>query len=228
MKTGKLLALSLVVIAAMTGFAFWAAAQLPTGAELPTHWNARGEVDDTMPALQALLMGPILLTLTAAIFALLPRLEPLQRRMEGSAPLLRASWLLLIGFTVFIQLYTAAPVFGYDPEAHLVLVAVGLLLIGIGNVLPKSRPGFFVGIRTPWTLIDTDTWIATHRLGGKTFMAGGAVLVIAGLLEIAAETRSILTIAAIVVAAAVPVVFSWWFWQSGRGGGDSEKRENFR
>ena len=56
MKVRPLLVANLVLAALMAGFAVWVAGQAPDGAELPTHWNAAGEVDATMPALQALLL----------------------------------------------------------------------------------------------------------------------------------------------------------------------------
>ena len=33
------------------------------------------------------------------------------------------------------------------------LAGLGLLLAALGDALPKSRPGFLVGIRTPWALV---------------------------------------------------------------------------
>ncbi|MFQ5679162.1 MAG: SdpI family protein [Gemmatimonadota bacterium] len=33
-----------------------------------------------------------------------------------------------------------------------------------------------MGIRTLWTLESEEVWRKTHRLGGRTFVAGGAVM----------------------------------------------------
>ena len=82
----------------------------------------------------------------------------------------------------------------------------------IGNSLPKSRPSFFVGIRTPWTLADTDNWIATHRLGGKVMMGAGCLIVAAGLSPLPTTLRSAALMALLGVAVVVPVFYSWWFW----------------
>jgi uncharacterized membrane protein len=48
----------------------------------------------------------------------------------------------------------------------------------LGNYLPNLRPNYFVGIRTPWTLEDAETWRATHRLGGKLMFFGSLLLLI--------------------------------------------------
>ena len=216
MKVKSLLIASLVLAALLAAFGFWAAGQLPPGTELPTHWNAAGEADDWMPALHALMVAPGMMLFVGLLFAAIPRLEPLQDKLEASAPVLRAAWIGMMALAVFLQAFIAAPVFGVKAEGHWVMAALGILFILLGNAMPKSRPGFFVGIRTPWTITNTDNWIATHRLGGKTFMAGGAIMVAIGLLDLAPEVRMVGTLSAIVLAGLVPVVYSWWFWHSGK------------
>ncbi len=52
-------------------------------------------------------------------------------------------------------------------------IGVGALLIVLGNYMPKIKPNYFIGIRTPWTLESEAVWNKTHRLGGKVFIAMG-------------------------------------------------------
>ena len=218
MKVKPLLLASMLIAGLLAAFGLWAASQLPDDALLPVHWNAAGQADRFAPALEALLFAPALLAAIGICFALIPRLEPLQDRLEASAPALRTAWLGMIALVVFIQLFIAAPVFGIEAQGRWILVAVGVLFIALGNVLPKTRPGFFVGIRTPWTIIDTDTWIATHRLGAKCFMGAGALMIAGGLIGVEGDWHIAFVAAAVLLAAVVPIVYSWWHWQSGRGG----------
>lgn len=214
MKVKGLLLVTLALAAAMAGFALWVAAGLPESAELPTHWNAAGEVDATMPALQALLFPAGMTMLLGLLFAAIPSLEPMQQKLAGSAPVLRVTWIATLGLMVFVQAIVAGPVLGWKLGPQLVLlVGIGLLFLAIGNALPKSRPGFFVGIRTPWTIGDTDIWIATHRLGGKLMMLAGAVLVLAGFLPTPAHLAVPVLLGCVLVAAVIPVVYSWWLWR---------------
>ena len=217
MKTGPLVAASLAVAAAMALFAYFTAAQLPAGAVLPTHWNATGQPDSFSPALGALLMPAGIVLLVTAIFAVIPRIEPLQNKLEASAPVLRASWLGILVIMLVVEATIGLPAWGITLPVNAIMLAMGLFFIVIGNVLPKSRPGFFVGIRTPWTITDTDNWIATHRLGGKLMMAAGAAIVVASLLPIRPETTAIVVLASVAVGAGVPVVYSWWYWRRSKG-----------
>jgi len=64
---------------------------------------------------------------------------------------------------------------------RLVPIGVGMLLIVIGNIMPRTRPNWFVGIRTPWTLSSDRVWERTHRFGGQLLVAAGALTVLVGI-----------------------------------------------
>ena len=216
MNVKRPLIASLALAAAMTVFAVVTAARLPADAVLPTHWNASGEPDAFSPALWALLFPAILAAGTALGFALIPRIEPLQDKLEGSAPLLRASWIGIMLLFVIIQGTIGLPAYGIDVSVDAIMIGVGLMLVMMGNALPKSRPGFFVGIRTPWAILDADNWIATHRLGGKLMMLAGLAIIVVSVLPLRAETVGIIVLVSVFSAALIPFAYSWWLWQSGK------------
>jgi uncharacterized membrane protein len=212
MKVKGLLIASLVLAASMAAFAWYAAGQVPPGTELPVHWNAAGEVDRTMPAFKALMFPVFAVLGFTVLFSLIPRLEPLQDRLEGSAEVLRTTWIGLLFIMVMIEGAVAAPALGFVTSVALPNLAVGLFFVLIGNVLPKSRPGFFVGIRTPWAILDTDNWIATHRLGGKLMMLAGLAIVLSAVLPLPGGVRTIAMLGAIALMVVPPLVYSWWLW----------------
>lgn len=212
MKVRSLVIGSLILAAAMAAFAVYAAARVPPGTELPMHWNAAGEVDGTLPALNALIFPAVMVVVFTVVFALIPRLEPLQDRLEGSAEVLRTTWLGLLFIMVMVEAAVAAPAFGISTSIALPNLAVGLFFIVIGNVLPKSRPGFFVGIRTPWAILDTDNWIATHRLGGKLMMLGGAAIAVSAVLVLPRDARVAIMAGSIALIVVPPFAYSWWLW----------------
>ena len=61
-------------------------------------------------------------------------------------------------------------------------VCLGVLFTVIGNFLNKTKRNFFFGIRTPWTLADSEVWARTHRVGGWMFLLAGISCILAGLL----------------------------------------------
>ena len=213
MNVARPLATSLAVALAMVVFAFVTAARLPADAVLPTHWDASGTPDAFSPALMALLLPALLSAGTSLLFAIIPRIEPLQDKLKGSAPLLRACWVGIVLLFVIVELTIGLPAYGVDVPINATMLGVGLMLVILGNALPKSRPGFFVGIRTPWTITDEDIWIATHRLGGKLMMLAGAAVIVASLAPISPESTAIVVLVAVFAAALLPVAYSWWLWQ---------------
>ena len=216
MKTSKLFMITLVVAAAMGAFGYWAASGLPPGFVLPTHWNVRGEVDDTMPALTALMI-PVGITLALGIlFAIIPLIEPLQEKLEASAAMLRVVWIGMLGLMIVVQAKIAGPALGHDIGPSSIVVVIGVLFVALGNVMPKSRPGFFVGIRTPWAIMDTDNWIATHRVGGKLMMTAGAMIAVLGLVPAPDSVKLPITMGILLFSSVFPVAFSWWHWRTHR------------
>ena len=61
-----------------------------------------------------------------------------------------------------------------------VSVFIGLLMIGMGNYLPKSKQSYTMGVKLPWTLNSEENWNRTNRLAGWMWMAGGILLVVNG------------------------------------------------
>lgn len=51
----------------------------------------------------------------------------------------------------------------------------GVLMLGLGNILPKLPRNGLIGIRTPWTLADPAIWERTNRFGGYLVTAAGLV-----------------------------------------------------
>ena len=213
MRTRPLIVVSLAVICLLAVIAIVALTRLPAGSRLPVHWNAAGEADRFADAGYALFIPVVLSAGLSALFAILPRIEPLQDRMSGSAALLDACWTGLLALMLLVQLTVAAPAFGLVLPSTLILAGLGILLIAIGNALPKSRPGFFVGIRTLWALINTDNWIATHRLGSRTTMAAGAIVVAVAVFPIGSQARAVAVWLALAVMVVPPIVYSWWLWR---------------
>ncbi|MDP9178709.1 MAG: SdpI family protein [Gemmatimonadota bacterium] len=56
---------------------------------------------------------------------------------------------------------------------------LGVGFITAGNIMPRTRPNWIVGLRTKRTLTDRAAWQRTHRVLGALMMGLGAVVVVA-------------------------------------------------
>ena len=59
---------------------------------------------------------------------------------------------------------------------------LGVVMIAIGNLLPRTRPNVAVGVRTSRTLTNAQLWQQVHRAGGYATVGLGIVIAITGVL----------------------------------------------
>jgi uncharacterized membrane protein len=83
----------------------------------------------------------------------------------------------------------------------------GMLMMALGNVMPKLPRNGLIGIRTPWTLADPSVWERTHRLAG--YLVSGAGLVSLASLPAASKRAARLPFAAILGAVVVSAAYSY-------------------
>jgi hypothetical protein len=70
---------------------------------------------------------------------------------------------------------------GGDWTMRVVPLMLGLTMVSVGNLLPRTRPNLAIGIRTRRTLSDRACWIQTHRAAGYLVVASGVVVAVSAL-----------------------------------------------
>jgi uncharacterized membrane protein len=185
-------------------------------AEIPTHWNWRGQVDDTTARFPGAFLVPLM---AAAIWLLLPVLRRIDPRRRNYERFDETFWvvlnLLALGM-LLLQGVVLAQALGAPFEmGRLVLGVVGVLFLLLGNYLPRFKSNWWMGVRTPWTLDSEEVWRRTHRLGGWTFALGGLICVLAAAL-LPLEVAGVVSMVALSLAALVPVVYSYVTWREER------------
>jgi uncharacterized membrane protein len=99
------------------------------------------------------------------------------------------------------------------PAHRLTVVLFGLLLIAIGNVLPRVRPNTAIGIRTHSLLEDPAAWTRVHRAAGYFLVALGAVAVGVGL--VLSKSQIPLVLGASVLVGAIVNLAAYRRWTRG-------------
>lgn len=80
---------------------------------------------------------------------------------------------------LFIQLYIILYVAGWEIKINqLIFPIIAILLIFLGNILPKIKHNYFVGIRNSWTIASEKVWYLIHHLIGKLFVFAGLFLIL--------------------------------------------------
>lgn len=176
--------------------------------QVAVHWNSAGEPNGYAHKALAAFGLPCFMLAINLICHVAMNSDP-KRRGQSKAAVTLGKWcapvlsLILVPMTLLIAL-------GTNLSIELVVpYLVGLLLIVVGNYLPKCRQNYTVGIKLPWTLHDEDNWDKTHRMAGPLWMAGGAVFILGALLN-----WSWLIISVVAAIILVPMIYSFvLYWR---------------
>lgn len=177
---------SAIILAIMVIITMGVWLQLPADTPIPVHFDINGEPDRYGSRNEALLgMGILVGTtaFTAILMGLLPKLMPRSANLEKSARVYLIIWMGLLLFMLAILLWVAALFFGVRGSFGIrgVFVLMSLLMLGLGNYLPKVRSNWILGIRTPWTLSSETSWAVTHRIVGQHLVIASMIGILVSL-----------------------------------------------
>jgi len=178
---------------------------------IPMNWGLEGEVlyGHRMNIWWLAGLSPLI----AGLFMVLPKVDPRKKNYEKFRGFYDAFCLLMmlviLGVVGLVLSESLNP--GRIRVEFVAVLICGVLFAFLGNMMPKVKSTFFVGIRTPWTLSNNEVWNKTHRLGGFLFFFGGLLIIASSFFLGGIILFAILfTIIAIIVL--VPVVMSYvWY-----------------
>lgn len=200
-----LLALAPVVLTALVY------SRLPD--QIPTNWGLNGSVaySDRWQIWIISGMSPFL----AVMLRVLPKIDPRKRNYEkfqgAYDGFCIAMMLFLLAMTAVILSESFYP--GRISVSMVVTALMGVLFVFLGNIMPKMKSNYFMGIKNPWTLSNTTVWNKTHRLAGMLWFAGGLVILISALLIKSGSLLFWLIMALVLVMTLIPTVMSYLWYQ---------------
>ena len=148
---------------------------------VPVHWDIRGEPDRFGSKWEIILLGPIFAIGIPAMLVGLFHLGPLRKNLESSSKILGR--IIIVTTAALTCFYLIALLRAYGTRIDVgraMAVILGIMLALMGNWLGKVRRNFWLGVRTPWTLMNEVVWEKTNRLAGRLFVAGGLVIALSG------------------------------------------------
>jgi len=142
-----------------------------------THWNLNGEPDGRSGRALAVFGLPGLLAGVNILMHFALNADPKRANMS---PVLRGVvvWSVPL-LSILCSGLTLAWALGHELRVERIMPCfIGLLLIVIGNYLPKTKQSYTMGIRIPWTLNSEENWNRTHRLAGFLWVLGGLYFIV--------------------------------------------------
>ena len=189
-------------------------ARLPE--QLPTHWDWQGNVNGYMSKPAVVLGLPLFFAAMNGLMHFSLRADPKRANIIGNIRVL-IRWTMPV-LSLIILPYTYLWALGWQqiPMEKLIPVLVGLLIMGLGNYLPKCRQNYTSGIKLPWTLYDEDNWNRTHRMAGRLWMVGGL-----GIMVSAFWGGGTLLLAVILAITLIPGIYSYCLYRKKQKGDKS-------
>lgn len=182
--------------------------------QIPTHWNAQGEVDGYMKKPGGVIIMPAMAVFTFVIMKLIPVISPKGFRIDKFSDVFGVLQVTLVGFMSIVAILVMMEARGLDVRINEMIIAgTGLLFVIIGNYLGRVRKNFFIGIRTPWTLASDEVWNRTHRIGGRLFILSGVIIWIGAILRLPLTW----TVGVAVGLVLIPVVYSYFLYRKIEG-----------
>ena len=165
----------IILLPMVAGLILWN--QLPE--QIPTHWNANGEVDGWSSKAFAVFGLPLLMLAFQWICTLGTGADPKKANHPEKVVQL-VLWIIPV-ITIFLFTVTYMVALGQEVRMEVIMpVLAGLLLTVVGNYMPKCKQNYTIGIKIPWTLNSEENWNKTHRFAGWIWTFGGLAIMLTG------------------------------------------------
>lgn len=203
-------------------YIYWAAALLPfvisaafysrLPERVPTHWSFDNVVNGYSSRNMAAWGIPAFLFLMAVVVNISFAIDPSRKNIEKSRQMKALSRWGIVVIAIFVQSVIMVSAVGVAMNVGLwTKLGVGILIVAIGNYLPKCRQNYSIGIKLPWTLSDEKNWRLTHRMAGRVWMAGGAVMMACAFFD--SIVSAVLFFSVVLIITVVPALYSYGLYR---------------
>ena len=172
-----LLTAGICLAAIIPGLCLWN--ELPD--KIARHFDMNGDPDGYSSKLFVIIMLPLIMTAISLFTSILIN----SGRSKANPEKVKN----LVKFIFPATLYVAQAcilLYALDKLKDFMVVELAffsVLIILIGNYMPKLKPNGVIGLRTSHTLDNEECWRVTHRFAGKVWVIGGIICLPIALME---------------------------------------------
>ena len=178
-------------------------------AELPTHWDFRGQADDYSSKFEAMILIQGFLVLMNLFLCFMLDNDPKNERQNNF--LMTLSKLSMPIIMTIIYIITILAGLGKEVNTSVIIsILMGILFIAIGNYMPKVKRNYTMGIKLPWTLNSDENWRRTHRFGGICFIFMGLIFFVSPFVK-----SELIFYLPLIIVAVLPAIYSYYLYTKG-------------
>ncbi|MDF2540430.1 MAG: sdpI [Herbinix sp.] len=157
---------------------------------IPAHYDAAGNINRWGSKYENLIYPAI--TILMGLF--LEVMAKVAEKKEGGSANAKVMYyigsgtlLLFNGMTVVFLYKAYFPAVGSTEVVdvdifRVIFMMMGVLLIFMGNIMPKCKMNSTIGLRTKWSMANERSWFLNQRFGGVSFMLTGLLILLGNLL----------------------------------------------
>ena len=195
----------LTILPILAGLILWN--QLPE--QIPTHWNAAGEIDGWSSKPFAVFGLPLIMV-AAQWLCVLGSLADPKKENHPDKVLHLVFWIIPV-LSIILNAFTYAAALGKEVKVEVITpILVGLILAIVGNYMPKCKQNYTIGIKIPWTLNSEENWNRTHRFAGWLWTFSGIVIMLSGFFG-----GAWIFLVAVLLMILAPMIYSYLLFRKG-------------
>lgn len=172
------------------------------------HWNSVGVADNEVHKAIAAFGLPMIF-LAMNLYSKMRLFNDPKKGGQAHAIVTLSTWLVPVGSIILVPVTLAMAMGAKIPIVMLGSVLAGVLLIVVGNYLPKNRQNYTIGIKLPWTLSDENNWNKVQRMAGYLWIVGGMLLIAGNFLMRQPVAHVSVTVVAVVLLVLLPAIYSY-------------------
>lgn len=201
---GMLIAAVIILLPMLAGVILWD--RLPD--PMATHWDFEGNPNGWTSRAFTVFGIPLVLLVLHMVCLLVSESD---RNSCGQNPKLKRIMYCVVPVVSLILCAAVYPsALGIQvPMRLMALLFLGVVLLIVGNYMPKCTMNRFMGIRVPWTYRSEANWTATHRFAGRLYVVIG-LLCLAGAFVPSEHIAIAVTVLAL-IACCAPIVYSYLY-----------------
>jgi uncharacterized membrane protein len=204
----RLLGLGFIVASVLFSLAVYA--KLPD--QVATHFGPTGKPDGWSSRSFAAFGLPLLSFFMFSLLSALPKVMPRRENYERFSGTYWTIITVIIGFMSATHVVILGISLGWPIDVlTFMLLGIGAMFVIMGNLMPRVKSNWMLGIRTPWTLESENVWRETHRIGGRTMVVAGIITMVAAFLP--DTIRPWIAFGALLFGAMIPAVYSYILWR---------------
>jgi len=193
----------LILLPILVGVILWD--KLPE--VMATHFGPNNEPDGFSSKAFAVFGIPLIMAALHLFCLFMTGLDPKNKNI-GKKPL-SIVFYIVPAVTLTVMSATYAISLGVKLNIGFICcLLVGIMLIVVGNILPKAKQNYTFGIKIPWTLNDEENWNKTHRLAGFLYVIAGAIMLLTAFLQ-----NPYILLVVLVIAVVIPVGYSYIYYK---------------